>query len=178
MTTWTDLSAGAVGVSGIPSGSTVTALRDNPVAIAEGSSGAPRIAAIARTCVKVLGGTSGSTGFVVTGLAGYGGVTLDMTCKARVTGNLVMNVSTNNGSSWSADYAILNVFKAAGTDGNPDTYYDFISAHGYYNFSNGAFVSNFPVSFTTTETGAINALRFRTLSCWMIVTPDAGRVAL
>ena len=43
MTTWTTLSAGAVGVSGIPSGSTVTALRDNPVAIAEGSSGAPRI---------------------------------------------------------------------------------------------------------------------------------------
>ena len=43
MTTWTTLSAGAVGVGGIPSGSTVTALRDNPVAIAEGSSGAPRI---------------------------------------------------------------------------------------------------------------------------------------
>ena len=43
MTTWTDLSPGAVGVGGIPSGSTVTALRDNPVAIAEGSSGAPRI---------------------------------------------------------------------------------------------------------------------------------------
>ena len=43
MTTWTDLSAGAVGVGGIPSGSTVTALRDNPVAMAEGSSGAPRI---------------------------------------------------------------------------------------------------------------------------------------
>ena len=43
MTTWTDLSAGAVGVGGIPSGSTVTALRDNPIAIAEGSSGATRI---------------------------------------------------------------------------------------------------------------------------------------
>ena len=43
MTTWTDLSAGAVGVGGIPSGSTVTALRDNPIAIAEGASGAPRI---------------------------------------------------------------------------------------------------------------------------------------
>ena len=43
MTTWTELSAGAVGVGGIPSGSTVTALRDNPVAIAEGATGAPRI---------------------------------------------------------------------------------------------------------------------------------------
>ena len=47
MTTFTDLPAGAVGVGGIPSGSTVTALRDNPVAIAEGSSGAPRIYGLA-----------------------------------------------------------------------------------------------------------------------------------
>ena len=47
MTTFTDLSAGAVGVGGIPSGSTVTALRDNPIAIAEGSSGAPRIYGLA-----------------------------------------------------------------------------------------------------------------------------------
>ena len=47
MTTWTDLSAGAVGVGGIPSGSTVTALRDNPVAIAEGATGAPRIYGLA-----------------------------------------------------------------------------------------------------------------------------------
>jgi len=47
MTTYTGLSAGAVGVGGIPSGSTVTALRDNPIAIAEGSSGAPRIHGLA-----------------------------------------------------------------------------------------------------------------------------------
>ena len=47
MTTWTDLSAGAVGVGGIPSGSTVTALRDNPLAIAEGATGAPRIYGLA-----------------------------------------------------------------------------------------------------------------------------------
>ena len=178
MTTYTGLSAGAVGVGGIPSGSTVTALRDNPLAIAEGATGAPRIAAIARTCVKVFGGTSGSTGLVVTGLAGYGGVTLDMTCRAQATGNLVMNVSTNNGSSWSADYNIFNVLKTPATSEDGAIYYEFLSAHGYYNFANGSFVSNFPVSFTTTETGAINALRFRTLSCWMIVTPDAGRVAL
>jgi hypothetical protein len=47
MTTFTDLSAGAVGVGGIPSGSTVTALRDNPLAIAEGATGAPRIYGLA-----------------------------------------------------------------------------------------------------------------------------------
>jgi hypothetical protein len=41
MTTWTDISNPAVAVGGIPSSTTVTALRDNPVALAEAASGAP-----------------------------------------------------------------------------------------------------------------------------------------
>jgi hypothetical protein len=42
MADWTNLPNTAVGVGGLPSGTTVTALRDNPVAIAEGAAGAPR----------------------------------------------------------------------------------------------------------------------------------------
>lgn len=41
MTTWTTISNAAVAVGGIPSSTTVTALRDNPVAIAEAATGAP-----------------------------------------------------------------------------------------------------------------------------------------
>lgn len=41
MTTWTTISGAAVAVGGIPSSATVTALRDNPSALAEGASGAP-----------------------------------------------------------------------------------------------------------------------------------------
>lgn len=41
MTTWTDISNPAVAVGGIPSSATVTALRDNPSALAETASGAP-----------------------------------------------------------------------------------------------------------------------------------------
>jgi predicted heme/steroid binding protein len=41
MATWTSISNAAVAVGGIPSSSTVTALRDNPVAIAGAASGAP-----------------------------------------------------------------------------------------------------------------------------------------
>jgi hypothetical protein len=41
MTTWTSISNAAVAVGGIPSSSTVTALRDNPSAVAEASTGAP-----------------------------------------------------------------------------------------------------------------------------------------
>jgi hypothetical protein len=43
MASWTNIPNEAVGVGGIPSGTTVTALRDNPVAIAEGAAGAPRV---------------------------------------------------------------------------------------------------------------------------------------
>jgi hypothetical protein len=43
VTDYTILSNTAVGVGGLPSGATVTALRDNPIAIAEGSVGAPSI---------------------------------------------------------------------------------------------------------------------------------------
>lgn len=41
MTTWTDISNTSVAVGGIPSSATVTALRDNPSALAETASGAP-----------------------------------------------------------------------------------------------------------------------------------------
>ncbi len=41
MSTWTDISNPSVAVGGIPSSATVTALRDNPVAIAGAASGAP-----------------------------------------------------------------------------------------------------------------------------------------
>lgn len=47
MADYTDLSNAAVGVGGIPSGATVTALRDNPIAITEGAVDAPRIQGLA-----------------------------------------------------------------------------------------------------------------------------------
>ena len=47
MADWTNLPNAAVGVGGLPSGTTVTALRDNPVAIAQGAAGAPRLYGLA-----------------------------------------------------------------------------------------------------------------------------------
>ena len=41
MADYTDLSNAAVGIGGLPSGATVTALRDNPIAIAQNTPGAP-----------------------------------------------------------------------------------------------------------------------------------------
>ena len=66
MTDFTILSNTAVGVGGLPSGATTTALRDNPIAIAEGAPGAPKIQAAALDVTTaerdwVLGRTAGAT---------------------------------------------------------------------------------------------------------------------
>lgn len=70
MTTWTSISNAAVAVGGIPSSSTVTALRDNPSALAEASTGAPVVFAGWHPYDKVSVG-DGKTGlfydFSVTG---------------------------------------------------------------------------------------------------------------
>lgn len=65
MPDYTDLPDTAVGIGGVPSGTTVTALRDNPLAIAEGAAGAPRIQTAgiedsAVTNAKIAAGTIGS----------------------------------------------------------------------------------------------------------------------
>lgn len=63
MTTWTSISNASVAVGGIPSSTTVTALRDNPAAMAETATGAPVIAAGWHPVDKVTVG-DGKTGLI------------------------------------------------------------------------------------------------------------------
>lgn len=63
MTTWTTISNAAVAVGGIPSSSTVTALRDNPAAMAETATGAPVVFAGWHPVDKVSVG-DGKTGLI------------------------------------------------------------------------------------------------------------------
>lgn len=58
MTDYTILSNIAVGVGGLPSGATITALRDNPIAIAEGAPGAPRVLDAALGTTSTAAGTN------------------------------------------------------------------------------------------------------------------------
>lgn len=73
MTTWTTITNADVAVGGIPSSTTVTALRDNPLAIAESSNGAPVVFAGWHPVDKVTIG-DGKTGLIydhsVTGTVG------------------------------------------------------------------------------------------------------------
>ena len=71
MADWTNLPNQAVGVGGLPSGTTVTALRDNPVAIAQGAAGAPRIVAGALGVNSVLQATARDAGAGAVGTWGF-----------------------------------------------------------------------------------------------------------
>jgi hypothetical protein len=63
MSTWTIISNAAVAVGGIPSSSTVTALRDNPAAIAQAANGAPVVFSGWHPVDKVSVG-DGNTGLI------------------------------------------------------------------------------------------------------------------
>ena len=112
MTDWTTLPNAAVGVGGLPSGTTVTALRDNPVAIAEGAPGAPRVQA--RGVSPGLLGKMDGSGTTASGFMDLDPLTvlrLDAYFSGPVIGaepvlvlpaSLQMRVSVDNGEIWSS----------------------------------------------------------------------------
>lgn len=113
MADWTNLPNQAVGVGGLPSGATVTALRDNPVAIAEGAPGAPRIqrAAIQDGAVNasklatgnsernwVLGRTAdASAGAVGTYVLARWGGTFSVSINSNVAGSILFPADASGG---------------------------------------------------------------------------------
>lgn len=110
MADYTDLPDTAVGIGGIPSGTTVTALRDNPIAITEGAVGAPRIVSGALDLFAVYAGdvTSGVTATFLseTALDGVGILRYDyslvVTSSASGRSTIQIRMSNNNGSTWSS----------------------------------------------------------------------------
>ena len=106
MADWTTLSNGAVGVGGLPSGTTVTALRDNPVAIAEAAAGAPRLVGTARRHNLLAEATNASevTEISITDLDPHTDVMLVTEGFERGVDNvsisLGLQVSIDNGSNW------------------------------------------------------------------------------
>lgn len=114
MTTYTTISNAAVAVGGIPSSSTVQALRDNPIAIAEQASGAPVLTSAWHPYDKVTIG-DGKTGliydFAVNGLASEV-VTPDFAdgWEYKIVGR---ELSHNSGSGKSLNLAVYSTDKAA-----------------------------------------------------------------
>ena len=108
MPDYTDLPDTAVGIGGVPSGTTVTALRDNPLAIAERATGAPLVVGatqdiLART---VISGTPSTVNFTFDG-TNYDEIIFRLANIVPATdgANLWLRTSTNGGSTYDSGAA-------------------------------------------------------------------------
>lgn len=176
MATYTAITNGQIDQDSPITQPLMAALRDNPIAMAEGDSSAPKFALqaqVAGTFATSSGGTA-----VFTNLDDFAGAEFTVLAK-EVTGvsanNVTIEYSTDNGSSWSTPVTIGTVQDDADGMGN-----------GYLNFSDGALVGIFfgsqsvDTRFTnTTMSGAsssINALRFGCDRIAVILKPNGGIV--
>jgi len=150
--------------------SLIKRLRDNPIAIAEGAAGAPRIVPSAVTDF-FIGNISGAATFV-----GFSNIENDKLVRVDVaaahsgTGGstLRLRLSSDNGSTWSAEQTISVVITADTTTTQAN-----LDAYLFVNMATGAFecssvgtirVSVFAVSdkITGTVTGSnFNAMQIR-----------------
>ena len=105
---WTTISNAAVAVGAIPSSSTVTALRDNPVAVADASSGAPVVFAGWHPYDKVSVG-DGKDGLIYD--FAVDGVVAEVITPDFVDGYEYRIVGVNTSSSSSSVQLLLDLLK-------------------------------------------------------------------
>lgn len=110
MADWTTLPNTAVGVGGLPSGTTVTALRDNPVAIAEGAAGAPRVwgSAIRANLLADASLTSPGSSLVINNIPSHFAVYIQLDATPSGSTLIDCNVSNDNGATWAPRIFFIN----------------------------------------------------------------------
>lgn len=93
------------------------AWRDNPVAIAEGAAGAPRVQPKAVFSPGILGnsGITGGNWIAITGLDGIKTIALDAGSSAGSGANFVIAFSNDGGSTWGSNQTIANMSSNAVT---------------------------------------------------------------
>lgn len=176
MATYTAITNGQIDQDSPITQPLMAALRDNPIAMAEGDSSAPKFALqaqVAGTYATSINGTA-----VFTNLDDFAGVEFNVLAQeiggTEAGSDVLFEYSTDNGSTWSSSTTLGTI------DSNKRA-----SAQGYFNFADGTLVSlmyhggtnNF---FTnTTMSGAsnsINALRFGCDRIAVILKPNGGIV--
>jgi len=110
MADWTALSNTAVGVGGLPSGATITALRDNPIAIAEGAVGAPRVVDGALDTTATAAGDA----WVVARSSGIAGVIAGYSVGGIGTYAMLRNNGSTRSPGGTQTGSFLNYSSAAG----------------------------------------------------------------
>lgn len=114
MTTWTSIPNAAVAAGGRPRGSVVTALRDNPIALAEGASGAPRIVGKALDLWLATLTLTGTTAVGVSDLDDYAAIRIELSEVGTPSGgaSIQARFSDDNGSTWGSFQAITGALAA------------------------------------------------------------------
>jgi len=102
MATFTTLPNSAVAAGGLPSGETVTALRDNPIAIAEGDVSAPRISPKALDLYLGALDVADTTASGLTGLNGLDTIMVFVSANFAGSSRLQFSLSDDGGSTWGA----------------------------------------------------------------------------
>lgn len=171
MTTYTTIANGAIDQDSPVTQTLMQALRDNPTAIAEDASGAPKIAR------KMKASNSLAATADITGLGDYGGIEFTLLAvEASGTSQEPVNFqySTDGGSTWSATTKIGEVSDPS----------ESAIVYGYFDFATGKLVSICSGSsladqffVNTIVSGAslnIDAVRFSCDSIAAIVKPNGG----
>lgn len=156
MTAWTTLSNALVAVGAKPFATTIQALRDNPIAIAEGALDAPKVVGAALDLMLPFV----DTGIVASPVAGWTSgldratwIELDIVVvNGGATSPLQGRLSSDGGTTWSAYTTIFSV-----TGGSS------LTGRLFINIKTGAARLAAPsiASATLAFTGAPNAVQFR-----------------
>lgn len=122
MTTYTAIPNTSIDIDSPVTQPLMTALRDNPIAISEGSSGAPKVQPEALELVYGSGSASGTATLIsvydlddVNYILTEGEGTVTSTPSASRNTNIEYRTSTDNGSTWSGYTRFLTITAGAGS---------------------------------------------------------------
>lgn len=175
MTAHTTISNALVAVGAKPFATTIQALRDNPIATAEGALGAPKVVSDALS--TNLGDFALSTTYA--GISGLSArlkkISCSLTAQASATAVVTVmaiqaRVSTDNGATWGADVNLAVISVSASVGGALWGSVIFDRETGAYRAMIGGAATSGSVAglgASGTMTAAFNAIQFR-------VTPTSG----
>lgn len=152
---WTTISNALVAVGAKPFATTIQALRDNPVAIAEGAAGAPKVMGEALDLTLSFVDTTGTTWGQLSGLTRAEWVEAVITVRSTTTtGNaLQLRLSSDGGGTWSSASTVSDAAVLGDT---------VVVFHVYVNMRTGAYRSH--RAFQPTESGTSVGFKTGTLA--------------
>lgn len=158
MTTYTTITNAEIDQDSPVTQPLLTSLRDNPIAIAEGSTGAPRISGKALNTLYFRTSAGYSSNFSFGGLADFAAINFRGGCNADgggVTRSLTAQLSDDNGATWTTAVTIGSAFISAKTLFNLDLSVNLLTG-AYSTVAVGMILSGIPSEIEMFGGGTLN----------------------